>query len=983
MSDSEKEEEEEEEEAEEEEEPSAPSVPSVESEEEAELKSESESEPENPLDPIYALAPTINIQDESSIDVNSCPAFQCLDELFYAGGIPGTRVSELKAKYAFLHETLINLQESEIKLLQDAKRFTVEIELQEQELEKADQFPEGSTSELSRLRQQYLRYINEYKAIQEREYEIQYKLNSLREDKSIIEKEYKRIPKASEYEKKIKVLRESCEELRKEASQKRQEIRALKEDLSVRQKQLTKDQKELREILQKQEETKDELGCLQAIPIQLGKDMDKIHRKTQETEKKKMALQEEMQEIRDTLKKLEAKNDEVIKEKDNVMKEVEGKKALLDSKEREFFNLTKMFEMNKENEGSAIAERSILEMGLRNCTLAKQKLHDTLSRMQRERERDARNFKKMEMQLKIAQETLTQVKMHHERMLLEVEAVPKDDGSLLERRKELQKEVEIAKRNLSQEKTSTDIEGRILEQCIAEEDQLFKALEHYREGAANFIRLTQLKADEREQKSKDSLKAQVRLNNIIADIKTKDFEIREHKKKQRENLRQMKEFAKLYDIVRHERNKLVNLVHCARQKTNEIKEKVKMLDNETEILRSNVIIKERKLQKYQLKLSNNVKVKDSIQCDVRKLYQTLHEMKEKREQQLMDVERLTNMLTRIEEEMLQLRDKYERAVQRRNESGVQLIEREEETCICYEKINIQQMMSRNGDLEIGVMDEKIRFLRLKLSEKKRQIELSMKTLPLKRGLDADLVVLQIQFSQCKDKIKELEKQFTDPTGQKRARALPGKDPSQEELFKKIEELEIQLTQKEEKLLEKDFIYEQVSRLTEKANTKVDNSRQDTLILGKKMNELQEKIKSTTQKMMALVAELSMNQALAMKLQQEMRDKEQFLMTITSRLENGLPPPKEVETEWLKLLRNEEIYKATLEAKAKHAAEEEQYALVTSIYTTAEQRPNAYIPDEENVLPLPRPYGALAPFKPAEPSANMRHFRKPVVKPIEI
>lgn len=53
-------------------------------------------------------------------------------------------------------------------------------------------------------------------------------------------------------------------------------------------------------------------------------------------------------------------------------------------------------------------------------------------------------------------------------------------------------------------------------------------------------------------------------------------------------------------------------------------------------------------------------------------------------------------------------------------------------------------MSRNGDIEINVMDEKIRFLKMKLTEKKRQIELSLKTLPLKRGLDADLVVLQIQ-----------------------------------------------------------------------------------------------------------------------------------------------------------------------------------------------------------------------------------------------
>ncbi|KAH0616470.1 hypothetical protein JD844_027592 [Phrynosoma platyrhinos] len=825
-----------------------------------------------------------------------------------------------------------SLQESEIKLLQDAKRFTVEIEQQEQELEKAEQFPEGSTSEVSRLRQQYLRYFNEYKAIQEREYEIQYKLNSLLEDKKLIEKEYQRIPKASEYEKKIKFLKESCEELRKETTHRRQEIRALKEDLSVRQKHLTKDQKELEEILRKQEETKDELVRHQAIPIQLGKDMEKIHRRMQEAEKRKMVLQEEVEEINETLKKLEAKNNEVIEEKESVMKEVDGKKALLESKEREYFALTKMHEINKENEGIAIAERGILEMGFRNCAITKQKLHDILSRMQRERERDMRNFKKMEMQLKIAQESLAQVRSHHERMQLEVDSVPKDDGSLLERRKELQKEVEIVKRNLAQEKTSTDNEGRILEQCIAEEDQLFKAQEHYRDEVANLIRMTQLKADEREQKSKDSLKAQVRLNNIITEIKTKDFEIREHKKKQREIQRQMKEFAKMYDIVRHERNKLVNLVHCARQKTNEIKEKVKMLDNEMEILRHSVVIKERKLQKYQLKLSNNIAIKESIHCDVGKIYQTLQEMKEKREQQLMDVERLTNMLTRIEEEMLQLRKQYEKAVQRRNESGVQLIEREEEVCIFYEKINIQEMMSRNGDLEIGVMDEKIRFLKLKLTEKKRQIELSLRTLPLKRGLDADLV-----FSQCKDKIKHLEKLFTDPTGQKRARALPGKDPSIQELFKKIEE----------------------------------------------MNELQEKIKSTTQKIMALVAELSMNQALAIKLQQEMRDKEQFLMCITSRLEKGLPPPKEVEHEWLKVLRNEEVHKAAAEARAKRAAEEEQHALGMSIFTTAEQRPNAYIPDEENVLPLPRPYGALAPFKPGEPSANMRHIRKPVVKPIEI
>ena len=52
-------------------------------------------------------------------------------------------------------------------------------------------------------------------------------------------------------------------------------------------------------------------------------------------------------------------------------------------------------------------------------------------------------------------------------------------------------------------------------------------------------------------------------------------------------------------------------------------------------------------------------------------------------------------------------------------------------------------------------------------------------------------------------------------------------------------------------------------------------------------------------------------------------------------------------------------------------------------TTAEPRPNAYIPEDDAELPIPRPYGAHAPYKPGEPGSTMRHIRKPTVKPIEI
>lgn len=55
----------------------------------------------------------------------------------------------------------------------------------------------------------------------------------------------------------------------------------------------------------------------------------------------------------------------------------------------------------------------------------------------------------------------------------------------------------------------------------------------------------------------------------------------------------LKEFAALYDTVRNERNKFVNLLHKAHQKVNEIRERHKMSLNELEILRNSAVSQER------------------------------------------------------------------------------------------------------------------------------------------------------------------------------------------------------------------------------------------------------------------------------------------------------------------------------------------------------------------------------------------------------
>lgn len=83
-----------------------------------------------------------------------------------------------------------------------------------------------------------------------------------------------------------------------------------------------------------------------------------------------------------------------------------------------------------------------------------------------------------------------------------------------------------------------------------------------------------------------------------------------------------------------------------------------------------------------------------------------------------------------------------------------------------------------------------------------------------------------------------------------------------------------------------------------------------------MNGYRKKIRDATEQMMALVAELSMKQALAIELQKELREKEDFIFSCNSRIEKGLPLNKDIEREWLKVLRDEEMYALAIAEKSR-------------------------------------------------------------------
>ncbi|OWK50272.1 Coiled-coil domain-containing protein 146 [Lonchura striata] len=194
------------------------------------------------------------------------------------------------------------------------------------------------------------------------------------------------------------------------------------------------------------------------------------------------------------------------------------------------------------------------------------------------------------------------------------------------------------------------------------------------------------------------------------------------------------------------------------------------------------------------------------------------------------------------------------------------------------------------------------------------------------------------------------------------------------------QIEAELVQKEQRLLKIDFLCENISDMIDRIRAVVENSKQDMLVFARRTNELQRKINHKTQEIKALFAELSMKQALAIKLHQEIRDKEQFLMTSSMMISQGLPPPKAEKERW-KTLCNEKIQKAAAEARAK-PAEEKQGAVPSQVPTIPEEEDEDEDDDEEEEgLPLVPAH--MTAFRPSEPRPSPRHFKKPPAKPFGI
>jgi len=378
-------------------------------------------------------------------------------------------------------------------------------------------------------------------------------------------------------------------------------------------------------------------------------------------------------------------------------------------------------------------------------------------------------------------------------------------------------------------------------------------------------------------------------------------------KKHQETKFRLDSFVAMYENVKSERNKYVTMIQNCSQALAENKEKIKILQNEVEILRNELLEKEQKLRDRQHKLKREVFEHERQAKEISLLKDTFNEKTNQTTQQSKEIANYDLILQGINRDIKRFTRKYEDACENRNYMGIQLIDRNDELCILYEKSNIQENILKRGENEIKAKEEEVRMFNIELSDKQRELELIQKKAPDVPVLAEKVVSLKAELEQEKIKVKELSEKVENPEANPgRIREIDTYVPDQEFLEAKVHVLEERLNSKKESLLEKELVLEEISNLSEKLRKQALDGRKGTLELAEKINEFRAKTTELSRKMLATVAEVSMFQATAMKLEQEKQSKEKVLDDAKSRINKGLPPTQECEDDWLAMERRNAV-----------------------------------------------------------------------------
>uniref|UniRef100_A0A8C9UZJ6 Cilia and flagella associated protein 58 n=1 Tax=Scleropages formosus TaxID=113540 RepID=A0A8C9UZJ6_SCLFO len=631
--------------------------------------------------------------------------------------------------------------------------------------------------------------------------------------------------------------------------------------------------------------------------VNLRESLAKASMNQQEMEAQKEKAVETISQLQQDIQVHQNEVSRETRKKEKLEKEVKQLQADLDAKQSEIRVLNLQSQRSRE-------EQQKLEQQLREQKVLNERVTKELEQMQvrntklqQENEQNTLSLEELSLEnqqrasdLKIKEEEVNQMRQEISKLTKMREATQRKLRHMEDLKAELEKQREILKnqiagleKEIESSKKHLESDKKVIDELVREKELLNKnmikaasvsekhlnmvklheqskkildrEIMNYRDEAQKQRKIIYQLEKERDRYINEASDLTQKVLQHMEDIKVREMQVFDYKKKIAEAETKLKQQQNLYEAVRSDRNLYSKNLIEAQDEITELKRKLKAMNHQIDQLKEEINGKEAALMREHLEFQRVEKDKEALKAELQKMKQQAQETKQFIDNQEAEERKLLKIIADADAERLRQKKELDQVISERDILGTQLVRRNDELALLYEKIKIQQSILNKGEVQYNQRVEDIRLLKMEIKKLRREKSILTKTMSNVEGLRREVYHMQKELLKEQTRCKALEEELENPLNVHRWRKLEASDPSTYELIQKIHSLQRRLITKSEEVVEKELLLQEKEKLY--VELKRILARQPGPEAAEQLQIYQQTLREKTKQLKALSSELTM------------------------------------------------------------------------------------------------------------------------------
>ncbi|XP_053471025.1 cilia- and flagella-associated protein 58 isoform X2 [Ictalurus furcatus] len=437
----------------------------------------------------------------------------------------------------------------------------------------------------------------------------------------------------------------------------------------------------------------------------------------------------------------------------------------------------------------------------------------------------------------------------------EMEMAEKQTESDKKKIDELIREKDMLSKNMIKAANATEKQLNLVKLHEQTKKTLDQEILNYRDEAQKQRKIIFQLEKERDRYINEASDLTQKVLSNMEDLKVREMEIFEYKKKIAEAETKLKQQQNLYEAIRAERNNYSKNLRDTQHEITDIKHKLKSMTQENGQLTEEIKSKEAALVKEHLEFQRIEKEKKALKAELQKMKQQAQETKQYMDNQEVEEQKLQKIIADADAEKVSLKKELDQVSSERDILGTQLVRRNDELALLYEKIKIQQSIMNKGEIQYNQRVEDIRLLKLEIRKLRSEKSVLNKTVSNVEDLRREVFHMQKDLLKERARCQSLQEKLENPINVHRWRRLEANDPSTFELIQKIHSLQRHLIKKSKEVVEKELLLQEKEKLY--VELKHILARQPGPEAAEQLLIYQQTLKKKTRQLKTVTAELNM------------------------------------------------------------------------------------------------------------------------------